>query len=1262
MKKEKKPKTKKLNSVLLNKTKDFFKTKKGIISLIVFGILFLLTISIAVWNILYVKVSFNTNGGNEIKSIYIRKGSQLKKEYTAEKLGHVFNGWTYDNNERLYYKDNRINNDVILYAQYDERPEIGYIDAKFEKVSKDSKIIVHSLVELTDKNISEHLSTKDTTDTSITLKVKKLKDNQYELTAKDGWIEGYSYLIENITLTQVEFVSIDGKSIGKNAKTLSFTIIKENVNKYVYKDNVKEVSNNELKSIRETGTVSVDGTELKTYSVSMESIPNYALGDVVLFGTDNDDPTDDKYYVVTDNTLNNLEFRQATLDDVYEDLNFFYDGNVDFTNADVDYNKVSQQIKNEIMKDQEGLVLLTNMYIEGAYNTEEVLKTLEGSSQEEIDKMIAASKLASIPSDKVKVIISPNSVTDDVVRLKLTIEVNAVRLDMGTKGAITVSFKIEEEFSVRILFGLSKAENKGWYTYAATHLENEFNMSFTIKLQTKEGYTVDLAGDVERFLTDASNSGNSKYEWIDEINNQHIMENTFDYIPIIEKEIFSHMTWIGLASIKIEIDGVVSIGAEAALSAQYTVRTYSESGKTNGYIKNGDFYTNPNGATKSWSNKGTTESIFNFSIKGAVGIRAGIKVSASFSVLGMNDLFSIGISVEAGVYFEFTGFVNINIKMNNKTVTSKINGGIELEIGVYIELDFIWNCWPFGMDSTDDYTLFNKQFPLYEFTTMGNNLGFDNVQDNSKENPIKVYSNEYNIFTDGDKIGLMTVIKYNEATKKYESITDEPTGFGMGYRCVEYWDKKTQSVYCDPPEDINKYVKHSLVGSKRGTITISDEAPDGYQFFYEISGYLIDPITGEKSDSQSKVVWFQYEKPIDDGIYEITFEVPEESAFPSYDKSQKKLTFTVPHGTELAFEQIPESYTKNGKTYVFEKWDSGFNGKQVFTEGDQTIKAIYKEQVAEYTYKFFAAFGKFKNGTDTLLLTAKHGGKFGTVDIPVRTNYKFVGWTTDPLGDDVNVTVNNGNLYDMNNNKLEGNIEVFAIWKELENVTNYTLTFDALDGWLVNENGSITHTASYGVKKGEGFWNIPIAIKSPNDEPDYYYTDETFGLEAGFIPTSSKTYKANYQKVQRNFDIFISDSTFIKQNGKITYSDDIIANTTEDKWLTSTFNKKLSLPSASVTLNGQTYTTNKYILIVENTNQKPYSIKNGASNLKTKYGWSYNTLDVTMYGNSTTSIVYTSSSSINYGTLISYYYGSNGLDLKGVSYVSATAVPYFEIS
>ena len=55
----------------------FLKTKKGIISIFSSLIVLALFTYVIIWNILYVKVTFDTSGGDEMKPIYIRKNSVL---------------------------------------------------------------------------------------------------------------------------------------------------------------------------------------------------------------------------------------------------------------------------------------------------------------------------------------------------------------------------------------------------------------------------------------------------------------------------------------------------------------------------------------------------------------------------------------------------------------------------------------------------------------------------------------------------------------------------------------------------------------------------------------------------------------------------------------------------------------------------------------------------------------------------------------------------------------------------------------------------------------------------------------------------------------------------------------------------------------------------------------------------------------------------------------------------------------------------------
>lgn len=1237
-------------SNLKDKVLEFAKTKKG--RIIILSSLFSLFVLITIWNIMFVKVTFNTDGGDKMKSIYIMKNSVLDEKYKATKVGHVFVNWQYSEGDSLFYDNEKIKNDITLVATYNEIPEAGYVDTRLDNVEIGAKIVVHSLLELKDDNIDKYFSVKDGMDNLMKLNVESLKDDKYEITSKEGWLAGFVYQAEILSLENIEFVSIGKQDVSSNSKKVFFDIYKANVSEIEYSEETKTAAKSDLVSLKEKSTIKVNNASVKTYIANVKNSDSYKVGDVILFGIDTADGKDDAYYVVIGKTSGGLELRQATFEDVYDEVEFYHKEDIDFSQGGINYEQVANKIKDELYKDQKGLVVLTNMYIEGAYNTKQVLNTLENPSEKELNEMITASKLASIPKDMIHVTISPSADDNGMIKLKLVIEVKAVSLDLGNKGEINISFKIEEQIGVSLLVIYDLDEGwDDWFKYTGLDLLNKFSMSFTVKLQTKDGDTVELGKDVEEFLINAVNSGHGKYDWVDEINNQHIMENTFDYIPIIEKEIFSKMFWFGLASVDLKLEGVVSVGAEAAISAQYTISSYYQVGSTNGYFAdNGnEIHVYDDGRTESWNRRGVFESSFDLSLKGAVGVRGGVRLSASVSALGMNDLYSIGLSLEGGVYLELTGFVNLSIKTQQARETkSTVNGGVNIEAGIYVEVDFIWNCWPFGMDSKDDINLAQMQFPLFEFTSIGNPIGFEYIpSDNSKTNPIKIYTNEINVFDEKLRLGYITMVQYNEKTKKYEPM---PVKLNTLWRRVDYY--------------AHDHVRYSKSWSPDYKFEILDSAPDGYVFPLDFHASQYDPITGAEIYSIRKNIWFQYEKPVDDGIYDVKFEVPEDSAFPSYDKSIKTLTFTVVHGEELEFKEIPESYKKDGKTYVFEKWDKEFSGKQAIHDGDVTYIAVFKPETAKYTYTFHAMFGKFKNGKESLIFKdVYHDSKIGDIDIPTRANYTFVGWTTGDVDGGPNVTIKDGFLYDLKGNKIFGDLTVYAIWKEVPNSSTFTLTFDAGDGYVLSgDTGSFVHSVSYKAKKNEEFYNIPIAIKEDTSDPGYYYTDEDFGLNPGFIPNASKTYKANYKRVQRSFDLFISDSTFIKKNGKITYSDDIIANTTDDKWKSGTFNQKLSLPTASVEVDGQTYTTNKYILIAENKQQKPYSISSVASSLKSKYGWSYNTANVTMYGNNTTSIIYDSSSLINYGTIISYYYGSSGFNLKGVSYIEFSAIPYFEIS
>ena len=73
----------------------------------------------ALWEAtVYVKVTFNTDGGNDISPVMLSLGATISKLPTAEKEGYIFKYWTYNGQE--FDINTKINEDTILVAYYEQ--------------------------------------------------------------------------------------------------------------------------------------------------------------------------------------------------------------------------------------------------------------------------------------------------------------------------------------------------------------------------------------------------------------------------------------------------------------------------------------------------------------------------------------------------------------------------------------------------------------------------------------------------------------------------------------------------------------------------------------------------------------------------------------------------------------------------------------------------------------------------------------------------------------------------------------------------------------------------------------------------------------------------------------------------------------------------------------------------------------------------------------------------------------------------------------
>lgn len=63
-------------------------------------------------------ITFNTNGGNEIKNIKVTENEKIQKPTDPEKEGYVFKYWTYEDKE--YNFDTKVGTDMTLIAVWEE--------------------------------------------------------------------------------------------------------------------------------------------------------------------------------------------------------------------------------------------------------------------------------------------------------------------------------------------------------------------------------------------------------------------------------------------------------------------------------------------------------------------------------------------------------------------------------------------------------------------------------------------------------------------------------------------------------------------------------------------------------------------------------------------------------------------------------------------------------------------------------------------------------------------------------------------------------------------------------------------------------------------------------------------------------------------------------------------------------------------------------------------------------------------------------------
>ena len=253
----------------------------------------------------------------------------VNKGHTAtlpalEKSGYQFNGWRFDEELRLECEDSYVfNEDVTLYASW----TVVTVEGSASSVSiitgapLDFTFAVTSSVALTNYNLKNYISIQDIEGRSPSLYILSAEGGVYTI-ASDEYREGMSYEVV------VSGVSL----VGTDEKQLMFVTESENSTSVVYKDDVVFVSESDVLTVYED----VDG---KIYFFLRRDLLD--AGDIAIVYGEKIDDILVTMKVIAEGSAENViegsfvyEVEAADADDVFDECNIYYSGEIDTDNME----------------------------------------------------------------------------------------------------------------------------------------------------------------------------------------------------------------------------------------------------------------------------------------------------------------------------------------------------------------------------------------------------------------------------------------------------------------------------------------------------------------------------------------------------------------------------------------------------------------------------------------------------------------------------------------------------------------------------------------------------------------------------------------------------------------------------------------------------------------------------------------------------------------------------------------------------------------
>ncbi len=658
-----------------------------------------------------ITVSFETQGGSEIRPVKIEKGGTLSVVPTPVKYNYAFTGWFTDKALTVnFYADSAINSNMTLYASYIEKDnELKQYEEPTKYIEDCDPNISFSFVSsvgLTGGNLSDYIEFSAYVGEIPAFNISGNR-GVYTLTPVVPYTAGghYKFVIKSSLIT------FSGESDA--VREFSFRIHKDEVRTVELQDGIIYVLWSDVTTLGEGA-----------YSVS-SALYTVVTGDTVCFwdGAMNESTQFCEIVLATqlagdgvNGAITVLYTQESAVEDVFDDVDISFKESVPFSEYidSVDTNKIAEDVKNS-----EGTRQITEI-LARALNLSPSVKSMATSGAVtqatgfipvhenddkitiNIDALVAGLTITASFGSAVNENFF-NAGSSDWAVLTIAFTYNTV-----IQGSVSLkaTFEVKEYVKATMQGYKEKVNGKLIFDYALNmYSQTQITLSVLIKsYNSSDDDYLDITAEIANLTNDKPDDDAEIAPILTEV-----LGAKGDDIELVNVSLFSYPLYIipavPIFQINFNLNFVVKVNFAVGISAGVTIMGAKQVGVCNSKDNSLSSYT--------YALAGDDRYSFDFYAAGYLGLKAGLNMSISLSFVGLKSLGEVGVSAEVGAYLDLYGFLHINISKLSQGGRAKtsLQGGLYMEVGIYLEINLFARSDAFKVKA--EFTAYEKRWPLF---------------------------------------------------------------------------------------------------------------------------------------------------------------------------------------------------------------------------------------------------------------------------------------------------------------------------------------------------------------------------------------------------------------------------------------------------------------------------------------------------------------------------------------------------------------------